>query len=303
MWSSWAGTERVLNIPTDAATGVLRLLLGRLAGADGGADLSGVFALIARPTWRSTGTTEEQMAHVAVKKPPSRRAQSQGPVPQGDHPRDRVSRAPRSPDPLKLFRLLPLHRRWGGSRDRFRDVGLAPEREDSGPRARYGALSSHGRHRHRCSCTRKRDLLARAVMATERAAGRRLNREAGKTPGRRGRGRALHDCLHHRRKIVATERPRIFSEPGSGGVAAEKGWDEPAWAKLPVNSLRCAASMPIGPSPIGATGAASSRRSSPCSARRRRDSAPEWARLAAHGPHPHARGQHRPPWLVLPLRP
>ena len=61
------GAERVLNIPTDAATEYFAYCSDASWEQTVGLTFPGVFALIARAHMDKHGTTEEQMAHVAVK--------------------------------------------------------------------------------------------------------------------------------------------------------------------------------------------------------------------------------------------
>ena len=61
------GAERVLNIPTDAATEYFAFCSDASLEQTVGLTFPGVFALIARAHMEKYGTTEEQMAHVAVK--------------------------------------------------------------------------------------------------------------------------------------------------------------------------------------------------------------------------------------------
>src|SRR6202158_2549535 len=61
------GAERVLNIPTDAATEYFAYCSDASFEQTVGLTFPGVFALIARAHMDKHGTTEEQMAHVAVK--------------------------------------------------------------------------------------------------------------------------------------------------------------------------------------------------------------------------------------------
>src|SRR5258705_4163311 len=61
------GAERVLNIPTDAATEYFAYCSDASLEQTVGLTFPGVFALIARAHMEKYGTTEEQMAHLAVK--------------------------------------------------------------------------------------------------------------------------------------------------------------------------------------------------------------------------------------------
>src|SRR5258707_7385368 len=61
------GAERVLNVPTESATEVFAYGSDASLQQPAGLTFPGVFALIARAHMDKYGTTEEQMAHVAVK--------------------------------------------------------------------------------------------------------------------------------------------------------------------------------------------------------------------------------------------
>src|SRR5437879_2793332 len=61
------GAERVLNIPTDEATEYFAYCSDAYWEQTLGLTFPGVFALVARAHMDKHGTTEEQMAHVAVK--------------------------------------------------------------------------------------------------------------------------------------------------------------------------------------------------------------------------------------------
>src|SRR5207249_1067954 len=153
----------------------------------------GVFALIARAHMDRYGTTEEQMAHVAVK---NHRHGTLNPKAQfqKEISLETVLRSPYVADPLKLYDCCPFTD--GGAA-----VVLAAE-------AAADTMFIH----------EKRDLAR--VPATERAA-LQAYRRAGKTPGEIDVVE-LHDCFTIA-EIVATEGLGFF-EPGAGGIAAEKGW-------------------------------------------------------------------------------
>src|SRR5260370_5003355 len=61
------GAERVLNVPTESATEFFAYCSDASLEQPAGLTFPGVFALIARAHMDKYGTTEEQMAHVAVK--------------------------------------------------------------------------------------------------------------------------------------------------------------------------------------------------------------------------------------------
>ena len=91
------GAERILHVPTDHATEYFAFCSDAAYEQPTGLTFPGVFALIARAHMEKYGTTEEQMAHVAVKNHRHGAAQSEGAVPEGDHASTRCSRAPTSP--------------------------------------------------------------------------------------------------------------------------------------------------------------------------------------------------------------
>src|SRR5215813_1142579 len=61
------GAERILHVPTDAATEYFAYCSDASLEQPAGLTFPGVFALVARAHMDKYGTTEEQMAHVAVK--------------------------------------------------------------------------------------------------------------------------------------------------------------------------------------------------------------------------------------------
>ncbi len=96
-------------------------------------------------------------------------------------------------------------------------------------------------------CLHDKKDLARA-LATERAA-QAAYRQAGLSPADVDVVE-LHDCFTIA-EILATEGLGFF-EPGTGGIAAEKGWTS-LGGKLPVNP---SGGLKAKGHPIGATGAA-----------------------------------------------
>jgi acetyl-CoA acetyltransferase len=141
-------------------------------------------------------------------------------------------------DPLKLFDCCP-----------FTDGGaalvLAAEEVPETRRRAVWVLSSEAAS-DTMFMHEKRDLAR--VEATERAA-HAAYRRAGKTPEDVDVVE-LHDCFTIA-EIVATEGLGFF-EPGSGGIAAEKGWTS-LGGKIPVNP---SGGLKAKGHPIGATGAA-----------------------------------------------
>ena len=231
------GAERVLNIPTDAATEYFAYCSDASWEQTVGLTFPGVFALVARAHMQKHGTSEEQMAHVAVK---NHRHGALNPKAQfrKEITVDMVLNSAYVADPLKLLDCCP-----------FTDGGAAvvlasEEVARKHPRAVWVLASQAATDT--MFMHEKRDLSR--VMATERAAAAAY-RQAGKTPADVDVVE-LHDCFTIA-EIVATEGLGFF-EPGSGGAAAEKGWTS-LGGKLPVNP---SGGLKAKGHPIGATGAA-----------------------------------------------
>jgi acetyl-CoA C-acetyltransferase len=231
------GAERILHVPTDAATEYFAYCSDATFEQPAGLTFPGVFALIARAHMDKYGTTEEQMAHVAVK---NHRHGALNPKAQfrKEITLDTVLKSAYVADPLKLFDCCP-----------FTDGGAAiilasEEIARSHPRAVWvlgTQAASDAMFMHD-----KRDLSR--VMATERAA-QGAYRQAGKSPGDVDVAE-VHDCFTIA-EILATEGLGFF-EPGTGGLAAEKGWTS-LGGKIPVNP---SGGLKAKGHPIGATGAA-----------------------------------------------
>jgi len=231
------GAERVLNIPTDEATEYFAYCSDASWEQTLGLTFPGVFALVARAHMDKHGTTEEQMAHVAVK---NHRHGALNPKAQfrKEITVDMVLKSAYVADPLKLLDCCPFTD--GGAAVILAAEEVARKR----PRAVWMLASqaaSDTMFMHE-----KRDLSR--VMATERAAAAAY-RQAGKTPADVDVVE-LHDCFTIA-EIVATEGLGFF-EPGSGGAAAEKGWTA-LGGKIPVNP---SGGLKAKGHPIGATGAA-----------------------------------------------
>jgi acetyl-CoA acetyltransferase len=183
------------------------------------------------------GTTEEQMAHVAVK---NHRHGALNPKAQfrKEITLDTVLKSAYVADPLKLFDCCPFTD--GGAAVVLASEDVARTRRRAvwvlGTQAASDSMFLHD----------KRDLAR--VTATERAA-QGAYRQAGKTPGD-VQVAELHDCFTIA-EIVATEGLGFF-EPGTGGLAAEKGWTS-LGGKIPVNP---SGGLKAKGHPIGATGAA-----------------------------------------------
>jgi acetyl-CoA C-acetyltransferase/acetyl-CoA acyltransferase len=231
------GAERILHVPTDAATEYFAYCSDATFEQPAGLTFPGVFALIARAHMDKYGTTEEQMAHVAVK---NHRHGALNPKAQfrKEITLDTVLKSAYVADPLKLFDCCPFTDGGAAIVLASEEVARAHPRAVwvLGTQAASDAMFVHD----------KRDLSR--VTATERAA-QGAYRQAGKTPGDVDVAE-LHDCFTIA-EIVATEGLGFF-EPGTGGLAAEQGWTS-LGGKIPVNP---SGGLKAKGHPIGATGAA-----------------------------------------------
>jgi acetyl-CoA C-acetyltransferase len=231
------GAERILHVPTEHATEYFAYCSDASFEQPTGLTFPGVFALIARAHMDKYGTTEEQMAHVAVK---NHRHGVHNPKAQfrKEISLETVLRSPYVADPLKLFDCCPFTD--GGAA-----VILASEDVARRHRLPVWVLASEAAT-DTMFMHEKRDLAR--VTATERAAADAYRRA--------GRGPEdvdvveLHDCFTIA-EIIATEGLGLF-EPGMGGPAAEKGWTS-LGGKFPVNA---SGGLKAKGHPIGATGAA-----------------------------------------------
>ena len=184
------GAERVLNIPTNAATEYFAYCSDASWEQSVGLTFPGVFALIARAHMDKHGTTEEQMAHVAVK---NHRHGALNPKAQfrKEITVDMVLNSAYVADPLKLLDCCPFTD--GGAALVLAAEEVARKRPRSvwvlGTQAASDTMFMH----------EKRDLSR--VMATERAAAA-VYRQAGKTPADVDVVE-LHDCFTIA-EIVAT---------------------------------------------------------------------------------------------------
>jgi acetyl-CoA C-acetyltransferase len=231
------GAERILHVPTDHATEYFAYCSDASFEQPTGLTFPGVFALIARAHMEKYGTTETQMAHVAVK---NHRHGLHNPKAQfrKEITLETVLQSAYVADPLKLFDCCP-----------FTDGGaalvLASEEVARTHRRAVWVLGSAA-----ASDTMfmhdKRDLSR--VTATERAAAGAY-RQAGRGP-QDVDVVELHDCFTIA-EILATEGLGLV-EPGMGGPAAEKGWTS-LGGKIPVN---VSGGLKAKGHPIGATGAA-----------------------------------------------
>src|SRR5213076_373585 len=212
------GAERVLNVPTPESTEYFAYASDAGWEQTLGLTFPGVFALIARAHMQKYGTTEEQMAAVAVKNHKhgalNPKAQFQKEI-----TLEQVLKSAYVADPLKLYDCCP-----------FTDGGAAVvlAAEDVARRRRAVWVLATEAAADTMFIHEKRDLAR--VPATERAA-LQAYRRAGKTPGEIDVVE-LHDCFTIA-EIVATEGLGFF-EPGSGGIAAEKGWTS-LGGRIPVN--------------------------------------------------------------------
>lgn len=231
------GAERVLNLPTDAATEYFAFASDAAFEQPAGITFPGVFALIARAHMAKHGTTEEQMAHVAVK---NHRHGALNPKAQfqKEITLDQVLTSAMIADPLKLYDCCPF---TDGAAAVVVAAGEVARTSPAPVWVLGSAAASDSMFLHD-----KKDLSR--VVATERAA-EAAYRQAGLGPADVDVVE-LHDCFTIA-EIVATEGLGFF-EPGTGGLAAERGWTS-LGGKLPVNP---SGGLKAKGHPIGATGAA-----------------------------------------------
>jgi acetyl-CoA C-acetyltransferase len=231
------GAERVLNVSTAESTEYFAYASDAVWEQPLGLTFPGVFALIARAHMQKYGTTEAQMAAVAVKNHrhgalnPKAQFQKQITI-------EQVLKSAYVADPLKLFDCCP-----------FSDGGaalvLASEEVARRHRKPVWVLGSAAASDWMLLGD-KRDLSR--VPATERAAAAAY-RQAGLGPDDVDVVE-LHDCFTIA-EIVATEGLGLF-EPGAGGRAAEEGRTS-LGGEIPVNP---SGGLKAKGHPIGATGAA-----------------------------------------------
>ena len=231
------GAERVLNVPTADSTEYFAYASDATWEQSIGLTFPGVFALVARAHMTKYGTTEEQMAAVAVKNHRhgvlNPKAQFQKEI-----TLEQVLKSAYVADPLKLYDCCPFTD--GGAAVVLASEEVARRR----PRAVWVLGSAAASD---SMLMQDKQDLAR-VPATERAAAAAY-RQAGLGPADVDVVE-LHDCFTIA-EIVATEGLGLF-EPGTGGLAAEKGWTS-LGGRLPVNP---SGGLKAKGHPIGATGAA-----------------------------------------------
>ena len=231
------GGERVLNVPTADSTEYFAYASDASWEQPLGLTFPGVFALVARAHMAKYGTTEEQMAAVAVK---NHKHGTLNPKAQfrKEITLETVMKSPYIADPLKLYDCCPFTD--GGAA-----IVLAAE-EVARKRPRAIWVLGTAAASDSMLLGDKKDLSR--VVATERAA-KAAYQQAGKSPSDVNVVE-LHDCFTIA-EIVATEGLGLF-EPGTGGVAAERGWTS-LGGKIPVNP---SGGLKAKGHPIGATGAA-----------------------------------------------
>jgi acetyl-CoA C-acetyltransferase len=231
------GAERVLNVTTAESTEYFAYASDARWEQTLGLTFPGVFALVARAHMAKYGTTEEQMAHVAVK---NHRHGALNPKAQfrKEISLDTVMTSPYIADPLKLYDCCPFTD--GGAA-----VILASEEVARRHKRPIWVLGSAAASDYMLLHDKKDPA---RVPATERAAAAAY-RQASLEPDDVDVVE-LHDCFTIA-EIVATEGLGLF-EPGTGGVAAEKGWTS-LGGKIPVNT---SGGLKAKGHPIGATGAA-----------------------------------------------
>ena len=231
------GAERVLNVPTAESTEYFAYASDAIWEQTLGLTFPGVFALIARAHMEKYGTTEEQMAAVAVKNHKhgtlNPKAQFQKAITV-----EQVLQSAYVADPLKLFDCCPFTD--GGAA-----VVLASE-EVARKRTRAVRVLASAAASDWMLLGDKRDLAR--VPATERAAAAAYS-QAGLRPADVDVVE-LHDCFTIA-EIVATEGLGLF-EPGAGGRAAAEGRTS-LGGEIPVNP---SGGLKAKGHPIGATGAA-----------------------------------------------
>jgi acetyl-CoA C-acetyltransferase/acetyl-CoA acyltransferase len=231
------GAERVLHVPTAESTEYFAYAADAVWEQPAGLTFPGVFALIARAHMAKYGTTEEQMAHVAVK---NHRHGALNPKAQfqKEITLQQVLSSPYVAEPLKLYDCCP-----------FTDGGAAvvvAAEEIARRRPRAVWVLATAAASDWMLMQDKRDLSR--VPATERAAAAAY-RQAGIGP-QDVDVVELHDCFTIA-EIVATEGLGLF-EPGTGGLAAAQGWTA-LGGRIPVNP---SGGLKAKGHPIGATGAA-----------------------------------------------
>jgi acetyl-CoA C-acetyltransferase len=231
------GAERVLTMPTERSTEVFAYASDAVFEQPAGLTFPGVFALIARAHMAKHGTTEEQMAHVAVK---NHRHGALNPKAQfqKEITLEQVLTSARVADPLKLYDCCPFS-------DGAAAVVIAAEEFARRTRKPVWVLGSA--QAGDAMCLHDKPDLSRA-LATERAA-QLAYRQAGLGP-QAVDVVELHDCFTIA-EIVATEGLGLV-EPGGGGLAAEKG-ETSLGGRIPVNT---SGGLKAKGHPIGATGAA-----------------------------------------------
>ena len=231
------GAERVLNVSTAESTEYFAYASDAVWEQPLGLTFPGVFALIARAHMEKYGTTEAQMAAVAVKNHrhgalnPKAQFQKQITI-------EQVLKSAYVADPLKLYDCCPFSD--GGAA-----VVLASEEVARKHRKPIWVLGSAAASDWMLLGD-KHDLSR--VPATERAAAAAY-RQAGIGPSDVDVVE-LHDCFTIA-EIVATEGLGLF-EAGAGGRAAEKGLTG-LGGEIPVNP---SGGLKAKGHPIGATGAA-----------------------------------------------
>src|SRR3989449_1969007 len=202
------GGERVLNVPTADATEYFAYASDASWEQPLGLTFPGVFALVARAHMAKHGTTEAQMAAVAVKNHKhgtlNPKAQFQKEI-----TLEQVLTSALVADPLKLYDCCPFTD--GGAA-----VVLASEEVARKARRPIWVLASAAASDWMLLGD-KRDLSR--VPATQRAAAAAY-KQAGLPPTDVDVGE-LHDCFTIA-QIVATEGLRLL-EPRARGLAAEKG--------------------------------------------------------------------------------
>jgi len=202
------GAERVLTMPTDRSTEVFAYASDAVFEQPAGLTFPGVFALIARAHMAKHGTTEEQMAHVAVK---NHRHGALNPKAQfqKEITLEQVMKSAKVADPLKLYDCCPFS-------DGAAAVVIAAE--DVARRTRRPVWVLGSAQAGDAMCLHDKRDLTRA-LATERAA-QAAYRQAGLGP-RDVDVVELHDCFTTN-ELLTYEALGLCKE----GEAEKFIWDE-----------------------------------------------------------------------------
>jgi len=234
-----AGVEKMTDLSTDAVTEVLATAADQEYEAFHGVTFPGLYAMMARAHMDRYGTTEEQLAAVAVK---NHRHGSLNPA---AHFRNRITledvyRSILVADPLRVLHCSPIS-------DGAAAVVLCPlERARKVCRKPIVRVAGVGQATDTLALYRRRDLTR--LEAAERSA-RAAYRMAGMEP-RDVHVAEVHDCFTISEIILVEELG--FVERGKGGQAAPSGLTA-LGGRIPVNP---SGGLKAKGHPVGATGVA-----------------------------------------------